>query len=992
MGTSQSRLGGSRLQDGELHRDQEAFDGSLNEVSDGPPIPSSSIHRQRGGGGGESSKRGRGSITASSSASLNGSKKGNKRRNIQSEDELPAPALAADPSNTSQPTSSLRPTPLASTRTRSRTSILSRPVSQSSTEIRSGGALHRVMSRLRSHRSASSNSLASTGITASAAATPNLATRPAPITLHSTPSLPTSPGPPVLLSHLISPSLSSAQNDQPSSATLDPQQIARPDNTTLSMDDLVKRITEIESDLGPRIMSIFEDAGETDAERTCSTNLVKLYDHMSSETQQGRTLEEFDHMRRASEQLLQYRIQRQQIENHRLREENDRLRQAEARLEEILRDTEAEQQNPLARTDSPSDGSSTTPRVPAGAVLVIQGLVQTRAEISESETSTGATANSDTQSLSGVGSASDHGAESEEEISASWPRRSRRLANRGQASRRSSANTDVSELSLEAQVRTIGNLLNVAAAAISTTLLTPENSLRNRTRPRPSVSSTITSFLDRFRSPRRTSSPNVEAAIGDYLRNALRDSSGNYTNPGGTSSESSTTISGDGGLDLVTTVSDEFRGFLEGLQRDLVESLREFSLPSTETSTSQSPDIPQTEDDLSPAMDPVDSDAPVMSTPPAQDVHNAIPTFHHQPGQNPLPTVQGDATRTRTGISGGHDGLPRRLNFFRAHLFPPVRGTDPSIPAGPDDQDAMVPCVFVGVQSIRHGPDVTAEEMINHPDFPFPDGQVPPRAAAGTPASEAPPGTPEDDMTPGEMLDSAFASLSSNQPVDSALPSPANLEAPPPSPLSGASPTFLPPVTRPRRPSLRSRISRMISTARPDPPPPSGQANTYLVYVIGGNYPRNHPILRIPALMTGDPLTDEDMTLIGELLGNVKPPVATREEIESAGLRIVKGSEMVSLGEKGEILHNCLERCLICLSDYEPEDDCRILKCRHAYHKPCVDQWLSQGRNSCPACRTEAVNKSSPSTRSTAGPAQDSNIAETADQPTTSSINLQEVD
>jgi hypothetical protein len=43
----------------------------------------------------------------------------------------------------------------------------------------------------------------------------------------------------------------------------------------------------------------------------------------------------------------------------------------------------------------------------------------------------------------------------------------------------------------------------------------------------------------------------------------------------------------------------------------------------------------------------------------------------------------------------------------------------------------------------------------------------------------------------------------------------------------------------------------------------------------------------------------------------------------------------------------------VCLGDYEPGEECRVLKCRHAYHRECVDEWLSKGRNSCPACRSE---------------------------------------
>lgn len=51
--------------------------------------------------------------------------------------------------------------------------------------------------------------------------------------------------------------------------------------------------------------------------------------------------------------------------------------------------------------------------------------------------------------------------------------------------------------------------------------------------------------------------------------------------------------------------------------------------------------------------------------------------------------------------------------------------------------------------------------------------------------------------------------------------------------------------------------------------------------------------------------------------------------------------------------HNNLSgQCLICLDDYQPEEDIRVMSCRHAFHQACVDEWLQTGRNNCPACRT----------------------------------------
>jgi hypothetical protein len=48
---------------------------------------------------------------------------------------------------------------------------------------------------------------------------------------------------------------------------------------------------------------------------------------------------------------------------------------------------------------------------------------------------------------------------------------------------------------------------------------------------------------------------------------------------------------------------------------------------------------------------------------------------------------------------------------------------------------------------------------------------------------------------------------------------------------------------------------------------------------------------------------------------------------------------------------------LVCLEDYEAEEDVRVLNCLHCFHQGCVDRWLSDGANTCPACRKAGVEK-----------------------------------
>ncbi|CAN6643372.1 hypothetical protein TRVA0_020S00166 [Trichomonascus vanleenenianus] len=124
---------------------------------------------------------------------------------------------------------------------------------------------------------------------------------------------------------------------------------------------------------------------------------------------------------------------------------------------------------------------------------------------------------------------------------------------------------------------------------------------------------------------------------------------------------------------------------------------------------------------------------------------------------------------------------------------------------------------------------------------------------------------------------------------------------------------------------------------------------SWIIYVIGGSYPEDHPILLAPSLFTDNP-TYEDMLVLERVLGQAKPPVATKEEVSISGGLYKIGDPEVELRPD--------ERCLVCLSSYETGEEVRRLKlCGHLFHQECIDQWLTTGRNSCPLCRGEGVKK-----------------------------------
>ncbi|WEW59327.1 hypothetical protein PRK78_004797 [Emydomyces testavorans] len=166
-----------------------------------------------------------------------------------------------------------------------------------------------------------------------------------------------------------------------------------------------------------------------------------------------------------------------------------------------------------------------------------------------------------------------------------------------------------------------------------------------------------------------------------------------------------------------------------------------------------------------------------------------------------------------------------------------------------------------------------------------------------------------------------------------------------------------------RHRGLGSGAARRNGVVEPDDPSPN-TTRSWLIYVVGANLAENHPALAAPSLFTDNP-TYEDMMLLSSLLGPVKPPVASEEEVASAGglYRLVRYPESLvaeSPEEEERVPISENDSCLICLCNYEADEEVRLLaKCRHIYHRECIDEWLTTGRNSCPLCRGEGVSNSS---------------------------------
>lgn len=170
---------------------------------------------------------------------------------------------------------------------------------------------------------------------------------------------------------------------------------------------------------------------------------------------------------------------------------------------------------------------------------------------------------------------------------------------------------------------------------------------------------------------------------------------------------------------------------------------------------------------------------------------------------------------------------------------------------------------------------------------------------------------------------------------------------------SNLEPTVEEPPTHHRTPRQRrlsesdftrfgSGSSRRNGVVEPDHNPGEG-SRSWIIYVLGGSYPENHPILTTPSLFTDSP-TYEDMLLLSSLLGPAKPPVASEEDVAAAPglfrIRFQSGILVAEAADDFEIINLPADaQCLVCLADFEVDEEARrLVKCGHLFHRICIDQ------------------------------------------------------
>jgi len=304
--------------------------------------------------------------------------------------------------------------------------------------------------------------------------------------------------------------------------------------------------------------------------------------------------------------------------------------------------------------------------------------------------------------------------------------------------------------------------------------------------------------------------------------------------------------------------------------------------PSNHTEVTDSTETPDSTTPMSPL--PQTQGAPTADHRPTAGGINLWRSYRFPPiiaPPRPSPPVSG-ADQTTIASSSPLPIPPSILPTEPAHPGHPPRpdtpvpsSTIPPQPALPAQVDVVVPVIIVGLQSVNvdpRGPEQSEEGdgLFARPDHAG-DGSVPPPDAWGH-------GEDGEQTVRGRPWHTRAADALRNL-----------------------------------RPGRRIGPSTTNANDR-------GASRTFLIYVIGGYYPPNHHIVTgtdgmdsydalwfVPSSFMNVFLTTGYRELAA-LIGQVKPPTATPEDIEKSGLQIIKSIDIPPYAAEGRVASNCIDR------------------------------------------------------------------------------------
>ncbi|KAJ3998806.1 hypothetical protein F5050DRAFT_1148082 [Lentinula boryana] len=359
-----------------------------------------------------------------------------------------------------------------------------------------------------------------------------------------------------------------------------------------------------------------------------------------------------------------------------------------------------------------------------------------------------------------------------------------------------------------------------------------------------------------------------------------------------------------------------------------------------------------------------------------------------------------EATQQRTTVSETPNGLPSlrpRINYWRLHRFPPIPAARAHAAA-----DNVAQNMRSGLGGLTRSATLASTGAPRSSTFTN-GGQ---EAGAGAASTMSPNPAPAIAGNPSVVVPVIIVGLQSVNPSWVTEPITVPMDAMNENPILSRTDD---PLRSNPAPSTSSALqdtnslsassstspagmtSQGTQTQNSTPPPtnsgiplPFPDSRTFLIYVIGGlqlffwglslhsltshiisfvsgvgYYPPDHEIVTGTGESGVMDSSFEALLLLNELLNHAPlemPVTVSKEQLEKSSLEVINGGQIQEWVKAGKVRSNCVEQCLICLEEYDSQDSVRVMECKHAFHMNCVDRWLLEGRNCCPACRGKGVS------------------------------------
>lgn len=89
-------------------------------------------------------------------------------------------------------------------------------------------------------------------------------------------------------------------------------------------------------------------------------------------------------------------------------------------------------------------------------------------------------------------------------------------------------------------------------------------------------------------------------------------------------------------------------------------------------------------------------------------------------------------------------------------------------------------------------------------------------------------------------------------------------------------------------------------------------------------------------------------SVTGSVTNSDKPKISTAQYLKL----IEEKNPSINYSER---LRQPSVECAVCLSEFLEGEIVRKLKCKHTFHKDCLDKWLQQYLATCPLCRAKVL-------------------------------------